>query len=358
MTYPLPIGLVLPGAQRWHRANVIMYALELGITPILLVRPDEILSDEIPASTMVVQCSAIPSETELLTIAAELNKYCSRWYVLALDDYISETSALLAQYASAPSYPIASAHVSFHKHLLRQQWNKYCRMHPEMPLQQVEFALYRNDEHTISSSGYHSSNGGYIIKPDAYSGSVGVGFAETKNDVQAGVASCADVLAKETINPEMDGITIDQHVLVEQAIQRQEKLAGCAEFTAHYLSFAGKHHLLGIAEKTIHPSTFIETGHIFPSPSFPKDLVEILEATTTALLDELQVQNTLSNWEYIVTPDNCLVMVEGQLRPSGDHVMELMENAYTVSPYTMLCKAFKDGELDLSFSVQQTSSIY
>ena len=231
-------------------------------------------------------------------------------------------------------------------------------MHPEMPLQQVEFALYRNDEHTISSSGYHSSNGGYIIKPDAYSGSVGVGFAETKNDVQAGVASCADVLAKETINPEMDGITIDQHVLVEQAIQRQEKLAGCAEFTAHYLSFAGKHHLLGIAEKTIHPSTFIETGHIFPSPSFPKDLVEILEATTTALLDELQVQNTLSNWEYIVTPDNCLVMVEGQLRPSGDHVMELMENAYTVSPYTMLCKAFKDGELDLSFSVQQTSSIY
>ena len=77
-----------------------------------------------------------------------------------------------------------------------------------------------------------------------------------------------------------------------------------------------------------------------------------------SLLEALQVQNTISNWEFIITPEHKLAMVEGQLRPSGDHVMELMENAMLFSPYVLFFRALDEGFLPIQkFPAVHTSII-
>ena len=115
--------------------------------------------------------------------------------------------------------------------------------------------------------------------------------------------------------------------------------------------------MLGIAEKLIDPVTYIETAHIFPSPLFPPAFQTILHKVVTDMLDSLEVQNTISNWEFIITPDDKLAMVEGQLRPSGDNVMDLIENACLFSPYTLFFDSLKMGVLPVQGFVAVHTSV-
>lgn len=337
-----PIAVVLPGAQRWHRTEVIRYAAGMGLIPILTIQPGEevvVEGDVQPLIGGVLTLPEQPSEQDLQRVAERLNHLCMRWYVLPLDDYITELSARLSQYATVACYPLAAAREAFHKHLLRKRWNAYCHAQSHLPLQAVPWALYLNGEQVEADQGFESSHGPFIVKPNAYSGSVGVTWVVDKERLPAAIARCADILDKEAQNPEMRGITIDRHVLVELAAPRQQHLGGCAEYTAHYLTFGGKHLPLGIAEKQIDSHTFVETAHLYPSPSFPHGLKETLHRCVTDLMTDMQVQHTISNWEFIVTPDNRLAMVEGQLRPSGDHVMELIELASLHSPFSLFFRS-------------------
>jgi hypothetical protein len=267
-----------------------------------------------------------------------MDKKFRQWYVFALDDYVCHTAARMAVYASASCFPVVSADITFKKHRLREIWNQLCTQEIDFPLQKVSHLLVdENDALPLTPQGKK-----FIVKPDAYAGSVGVIKTNTFG-VSEAIVECRKILQSEAANPEMTGIEICGDVLVEAVIERKADLGACAEFTAHFISLQGCHQLVGIAEKGIDPITFIETAHIYPSPSFPTELIPVMEKATTQLLTQLRVQNTISNWEFIITPDDLLVMVEGQLRPSGDKVMELIGNVHGSNIYKAFFEALKEG---------------
>jgi hypothetical protein len=69
---------------------------------------------------------------------------------------------------------------------------------------------------------------------------------------------------------------------------------------------------------------------------FPHDLRKSLARALATVLDALDVRTTLSTWDFIVADGPRIALVEGQLRPSGNHVMELYERASGLNPFVPL----------------------
>ena len=98
---------------------------------------------------------------------------------------------------------------------------------------------------------------------------------------------------------------------------------------------------MGITQKYINSATFVEVAHCFPSETFPAHHVDTIRRATERLLNELGVEYCISHWEFILTEDGRIALVEAQLRPAGDWIMNLVLNATDRNPYLVLFDALK-----------------
>ena len=153
------------------------------------------------------------------------------------------------------------------------------------------------------------------------------------------------------------GTEVRPRVVVEQAIQRSTSLHPGAEFSIEYVSFEGQHYPVGITQKWI-ASNFIETGQLFPAESFPEHLRPALERAVQQLLDQLEVGYCVSHWEFIITPEERIALVEGHLRPAGDRIMELVEHSTGRSPTAALCEALAEQKVDFTFAPGNSCGIF
>jgi hypothetical protein len=351
--------IILFGAHRWNRQDVVRYAYDAGLRVILAYQEDQI--DEANATWQ-----EIPHEREHIPIKSHTaqgertdnieeyilafnKKYGQPWYTLGLDDYVCELAARFSQGQSRRSFPPQAAIDTLCKHRLREYWNRYCSTNRDAPLHTVPYSFrqYTNfdakgDFQTISTPGFEQLSGPFIVKPDATAASLGVCIAHDLSEVESKVRSVLGSLTPWVGNNL--GVELYPNVMIESEIPRSSSLHAEAEFSVEILSLKGKHQLIGITEKLLYPNTHVEAGHIFPSPRFPDDLKPILERAFTDLLRKLKVSNCISHWECIVTPENRLALVEAQLRPGGDRIIDLIELSTGTNPYRVLFNSFVDSD--------------
>jgi hypothetical protein len=75
-------------------------------------------------------------------------------------------------------------------------------------------------------------------------------------------------------------------------------------------------------------------------------------------LDQLAVGYCVSHWEFIITPEERIALVEGHLRPAGDRIMELVEHSTARSPTAALCEALAQQKTDFSFAPRNSCGIF
>jgi hypothetical protein len=248
--------------------------------------------------------------------------------VIALDEYIAEEALAVAEKLGVPFYATESHFITFHKHRLRALWNELAAGNPD--LMAVPFEWLTNGAPSIAPPPFP-----LIIKPDAYSGSVGVRLVLQPLELDGALSQLRQILKQEQAAYVGD-FDVCPDILLEQAIPRKP-MPGCeSEFTLHMLSRNGQHSLLATAEKQLNHETYIEVGHTVPAVSIPKPFIQLAVAVTVQMLQQLDALQCISNWEFIITPNNQVALIEGQLRPSGDRLMQLIQLATGINPFAAL----------------------
>lgn len=299
-------AIVLFGATRWGRLDVPEQFESIGIDAI------------------------VPQEKEdPQALANKLNQSYQQWNVLTLDDFVGKEACALADLAPISMYPIEAYRAATHKHKLRQIWNQYVADRPTKPLHSVGWALYSEAGEVLHN--HLSDQGPYIIKPNAYAGSVGMEMVNSSTEIAAAVSRTNTTMALEAAQYD-EGLMPDTHVLVEDAIPRRSQGSGIAEYSVHMMSYGGKHKAVAFSEKNINKTSFIETAHLLPA-DLSAEYQNLMEQVCADLLSQLQVENLMSNWEFIITPEGKLGLIEGQLRPSGDKLMHLLQLSTRQNPY-------------------------
>lgn len=299
-------AIVLYGATRWGRLDVPQQFESIGVDAIIATGQEDIEA-----------------------FASKLDKEYKLWCVLTLDDFVGKEACALAEHAPVDMYPVTSFNATTQKHQLRGIWNKYIADNPSMPLHPVNWALF-ND----SGEAMHDElmvQGPYIVKPNAYAGSVGMEMVTDQTEIAAAVKRTTATMLIEASQYD-EGLLPDKHVLVEEAIPRNTKGAGIAEYSVHMMSVDGKHQAIAFSEKNINKISFIETAHLVPA-ELSHEYETLMEQVCADMLDQLQVENLISNWEFIITPEGKIGLIEGQLRPSGDKLMHLIQLSTGENPY-------------------------
>jgi hypothetical protein len=75
-------------------------------------------------------------------------------------------------------------------------------------------------------------------------------------------------------------------------------------------------------------------------------------------LDQLEVSYAVSHWEFIVTPDERIALVEGHLRPAGGRIMELIGQSTGHSPTSILFQALAQRNVDFSFTPRTSCGLF
>jgi hypothetical protein len=280
--------------------------------------------------------------------------YGEDWCVLPLNDYMTEYAAAISTEFSESCYPPRSAEIAKRKHKLRDLWNRLASR-PGSGLYGVEYCYVElsNDDQFE----YHPSSGfdalpeetRLVVKPDELSSSIEVHFAASKMEaVTLAHDICGQLRSKWYEVGRAIGTEVRPRVVMETAIERSPAFHPGSEFSIEFVSFEGQHHAIGITQKWTGPN-FIETGQLFPAESFPERLRPALERAIHQLLEELRVRYCVSHWEFIITPDERIALVEGHLRPAGDRIMELIEYSTGRSPVAALCEALARRKGNFSF---------
>jgi len=251
--------------------------------------------------------------------------------IVAMDEYIAEEALALAEKLQLPFYPAESHFITFHKHRLRTLWNQLAETQPH--LMPVPFEWLPAGQTSKAPPAFP-----VIIKPDAYSGSVGVRLVADADQLHHDLERLRQVLQAEQARY-IGEFDLCQDILIEQAIPRKA-IPNCeSEFTLHMCSSHGNHRLLATSQKQLDPDTYIEVGHTVPAKDIPATFLEMAEAVTVQMLERLGVRQCISNWEFIATPDDRIALIEGQLRPSGDRLMQLIQLATGINPFKVLLSA-------------------
>jgi hypothetical protein len=346
--------IILLGAHRWRRQPVAQIARESGLDPAILFYEHEVVPDEF---LQTFQESHLFRQSALLKstpkqIASTISRKFAEWFVLGLDDYVCELAADLSLYTAKRTMPRSAARETLHKHLLRTRWNTICLDYPK--LYPVPFRLLRFSDTSfttlIGTDDHHSfsESTSLIAKPDALDASIGINRVSSWSRISQAVERIGaelKPLAEQVIEL---GIEVTPAILVEHEIPRSKHLHPGAEFSAEFLSAKALeqsivHHLIGITQKYINPETFVEVAHCFPSEMFPDDLKDTLREVTSQMLTDLGVEFCISHWEFIVTEDGRLALVEAQLRPAGDWIMNLIRRATGDDPYRVLFDSFRES---------------
>lgn len=316
----------------------------------------------------------LPYDTEILPdevsevsgdlLARLRGSYGEDWCFLPLNDYVTEYVATLSTRLLDPCYPAHSAEVVKRKHELRGLWNRLAA-EPDSGLSGVEYCYVeqRVDDlefNYLPSDGFAAmpEQTPLIVKPDELSSSIEIHHAATKDEALSRAREvCGQLRSKWADVGRSIGTEVRPRVILETEIRRSKELHPGAEFSVEYVSFRGKHHPVGVTQKWLGPN-FIEAGHLFPAESFPAHLRPVLERAVGRLLDELGVKYSVSHWEFIITPDNRIALVEGHLRAGGDRIMELVEQSTGRSPMGVLCDALAQGDADFSFAPRHSCGVF
>jgi hypothetical protein len=330
--------IALFGAHKWRRGRVVREALAAGLR-VLLFKAETDTDVVHPFVESMVYgvfnvSDTVPPPAELRQLADKLTSvHGKEWCVLALDDYAAQTASLLAEVGGRDYFPVRAEAMTRRKHEMRERWNRLCADHEGLLVHPVAYE-YRDYEgapgspRRQSGAGFESHDGSFIIKPDELSASIEIHSANDRDQIEPTVQAMLERLADYWAPlGAKHGIAVRQRVQIEAQIPRAA-LQDCssAEFSVEVITTGGQHRVVGVTQKWI-TGDFVEVGHVFPAAAFPSQLKQTLEQCIRILLDDMKVAYAISHWEFIVTPDYRLALVEAQLRPGGDRIMELVERA-------------------------------
>jgi hypothetical protein len=309
----------------------------------------------------------LPDEASAIsgaTLAHLRQHYGENWCVLPLNDYVTEYAATISTQLSDSCYPPRSAEIVKRKHELRGLWNRMAERDTELCA--VEYCYVEQRDNDDGEFDYYPSPGfealpeetRLIVKPDELSSSIEIHYAASKQEAVAlARAVCEQLRSKWYEVGRSIGTEVRPRVNIEMAIQRATELHAGAEFSIEFVSYEEQHYPVGITQKWLGPN-FIETGQLFPAESFPERLRPALEGAVAELLKELAVRYCVSHWEFIITPDERIALVEGHLRPAGDRIMELIEHSTGRSPTGALCEALAQQKVEFKFVPQRSCGIF
>ena len=367
------------GAQPWDRDRVVKESLAAGLQVVktkLVSDHSEAMLPKIHRSRQrAAENGERPYATEVLpgeasaisddTFARLREQYGENCWVLPLNDYVTEYGAEVSNKLSRPCFPPRSAEIVKCKHQLRDLWNQLAAQ-PDSGLCSIEYCYLERRNYDDSAFKLNPSAGfddlpeqtPLIVKPDELSSSIEVHFAASKHEaISLANAVCEQLHSKWSEVGRAIGTEVRPRVVVESAIQRSTALHPGAEFSIEFVSFDGQHHPVGITQKWIAPN-FIEIGQLFPAESFPERLRPSLEGAIQQLLNRLDVRYCVSHWEFIITPDERIALVEGHLQPAGGRIMELVEHSTGHSPTATLCDALAQQKADFSFAPRTSCGIF
>lgn len=350
--------VILFGAHRWGKSYIITKVLNGGYDVLLVKYKKEQLEIDkhLLKSKRISKFDIL--ETDDITQIQKLidsikNKYTSYW-TIGLDDYTNELSSIFSKLLKLQTFPEKSVEICNNKHLLRDLWNNFSANNPD--LRKINFQLINDIDHFDAVNNLYIEYP-LILKPNSLDASIGVRRINNPNDFKKYVTYIKKEFRYVLIQNKKNHITIPAGILAEENIVRNNAKGQSSEFTAHFITINKSHFLIGIAEKIIDNFTFIELGHTFPSQNFNDRYLGVVNEIFTKMLNYLQVANGISNWEFISTADNKIAMVEGQLRPSGDHVMDIIELSTGMNPISCLLKNKLDN-LSFTITPNKVSSIF
>jgi|SRR6201996_5423602 len=366
-------AILIFGEQLWSPGRIIKECYEAGLQVVgakLFSDKSEDLRVKLERQTgmeALPQAKEIfPDDingTDVTTFDRLRRQYGEDWCVLPLNDYVTKYAAAVSAVTTEPCYPPESAEVVKRKHQLRGIWNRLASQ-SLMRLYPVEYCyLERQDDGQMKR---HASPGfdglpdrtGFIVKPDELSSSIEIRYAASKTEaIRLASEVCDQLLSRWAEVGRSIGTEVRPRIVVETAIERSTALHPGAEFSVEFVSFAKQHHFVGVTQKWTGPN-FVEIGHLFPAKSFPLALRPTLETAIRALLDELAVNYAVSHWEFIVTADERIALVEAHLRPGGGRIMELVEGSTGRSPTAALCQALAHKAEDFSFVPERCCGLF
>jgi D-alanine-D-alanine ligase-like ATP-grasp enzyme len=133
--------------------------------------------------------------------------------VVAMDEYIAEEALAVAEQLGVPFYPTESHFITFHKHRLRRLWNQLAQIQPH--LMPVPFEWLPAGEASMAPRAFP-----VMIKPDAYSGSVGVRLVINTDQLPPELQRLRQVLQAEQARYTGE-FSLCQDILIELAIPRK-----------------------------------------------------------------------------------------------------------------------------------------
>ena len=361
-------ALVLLGSYRWSRLPALEAALSVGTTVIV---PDyelkyfEETAPDVARRLSPLKLSRCPQAAEIAGVARELNlRYGESWRVLGLDDYVSEHAALLGQHSATPCFSPDASAATFQKHKLRAIWNSYCAQSQDAELARVPgYKLAYDTFHPTreeierSLDDVQDWSGSYILKPDSLDASIEVHCVRGLEHTIGKVVRSLREMGKINEGAASHGVQVRPVLTLEREISRKRELIHGAEFSVEVVSVRGTHHVIGVTEKPLDMETFDSAALIFPAPTFPAGLRSKLDRVLPDLLGRLDVNYSISHWEFIVTEDDQLALVEGQLRPAGDLITTLVDLACGRSLYENLFRAFLADSGEMTAMVPQKTAV-
>jgi hypothetical protein len=355
----------MTAAQPWYRDRIIKESQAAGLNVVVAKLTSDhsenvlrAIHRESEASPEAQSCTEVLPH-KISAISSEMRsdirrQYGDDWCALPLSDYVTEYAAAMSADLSEACYPVRSAQVVKRKHELRALWNRLAASSPCLcPVEYCYLELPKHSEESISrpSKSFNSlpEEMLLIVKPDELSSSIEIHCAASKTEALAVAHEvCAQLLSTWHEVGQSIGTEVLPRVLIETAIDRSCHLHSGAEFSIEFLSFGEHHYPIGVTQKWTGPN-FMEIGHLFPAESLPVQLKFMVENAVVSLLQELKVRYAVSHWEFIVTNDERIALVEGHLRPAGGRIMELVEHSTGHSPTAALCMAMADGTQSFLF---------
>lgn len=270
-------------------------------------------------------------------------EFGSEWLTFALDDFTTVAAATLAELFEKPLFTPKAATTTILKSELRALWNRLCQTHAIEAAEAVSYSCLRfqslqNSARWELCSGVSplSLRFPVFIKPNALDASTGVIQVTRLEDLAEGITHtfrCLQAVGQEAVSI---GYALPPEIIIEEAIPLDPALGGHGEFSATMASRDRRHYLFGIVDKLQAPAIHSELGHILPAISFPNDLEGQVEQALSILLSRLDVTLGLSSWDFKLTRNGRIALIEGHMRPSGNHIPRLFFEVFKRDLYEWL----------------------
>ena len=257
-------AILLLGAHRWRRQQVVQFAQSAGLNPLVLLYEGEPLPPRFAQTLRDDQVIPLSNATPVSArqIADSLTRLGQEWFVLGLDDYVCELAAAISQHATKKTMQPLGAEETLRKHMLRARWNSLCKNDPALFPVPFRVLLYSDAHFTDVVEKWDdpafSESVPLIIKPDALDASIGIQQVVSWSRVDQAIANI-----RQQIKPLIPavipmGINIFPAILAENRIPRSNQVHRSAEFSAEFISI-GTHVGSGNSEPLI-PEILTRSG--------------------------------------------------------------------------------------------------